>query len=46
MGQTRLVTATIARRATGAQHRAIIGLVAKNKPSVDFCEYWQRNATA
>jgi transposase-like protein len=27
----------------GAQYRAIIGLVAKNKPSVDFCGYWQRN---
>ena len=26
----------------GAQYRAIIGLVAKNKPSVDFCGYWQR----
>lgn len=28
----------------GAQYRAVIGLVAKNKPSVDFCGYWQRNA--
>src|SRR5271168_3398878 len=27
----------------GMQFRAIIGLVAKNKPSVDFCGYWQRN---
>jgi transposase-like protein len=26
----------------GMQFRAIIGLVAKNKPSVDFCGYWQR----
>ena len=26
----------------GAQYRTIIGLVAKNKPSVDFCGYWQR----
>ena len=26
----------------GAQYRAVIGLVAKNKPSLDFCEYWQR----
>ena len=26
----------------GDQYRAIIGLVAKNKPSVDFCGYWQR----
>jgi hypothetical protein len=30
----------------GAQYRAIIGLVAKNKPSVDFCGYWQRSAKA
>jgi hypothetical protein len=27
----------------GAQYRAIIGLVVKNKPSVDFCGYWQRH---
>jgi hypothetical protein len=26
----------------GDHFRAIIGLVAKNKPSVDFCGYWQR----
>ena len=30
----------------GAQHRAIIGLVAKNKLSVDFCGYWQRSPQA
>jgi transposase-like protein len=32
------------REANGAQFRAIIALVAKNKPSVDFCGYWQRAA--
>jgi transposase-like protein len=26
----------------GEQFRAIAGFVAKNKPSVDFCGYWQR----
>jgi transposase-like protein len=26
----------------GEQFRTIVGLVAKNKPSVDFCGYWQR----
>ena len=30
------------RMANGAQFRAIGALVAKNKPSVDFCGYWQR----
>jgi transposase-like protein len=27
----------------GDQFKAIAGLVTKNKPSVDFCGYWQRN---
>jgi transposase-like protein len=27
----------------GEQFKAIAGLVAKNKPSVDFCGYWQRS---
>jgi transposase-like protein len=30
----------------GAQFRAIIDLVVKNKPSVDFCGYWQRHIAA
>src|ERR1700677_4746725 len=30
----------------GMQFRAIIGLVAKNKPSGAFCGHWQRSATA
>jgi transposase-like protein len=30
----------------GAQFRAIGALVAKNKPSVDFCGYWQRAKAA
>jgi transposase-like protein len=30
------------REANGAQFRAVVGLVAKNQPSVDFCGYWQR----
>jgi hypothetical protein len=30
------------REANGAQFRANVGLVAKNKPSVDFCGPWQR----
>ena len=30
----------------GDQFRAIAGLVAKNKPSVDFCGYWQRAKAA
>ena len=25
----------------GDQFKAIAGLIAKNKPSVDFCGYWQ-----
>jgi ISXO2-like transposase domain len=28
------------REANGEQFRSIVGLVAKNKPSVDFCGYW------
>jgi len=27
----------------GAHFRSIIGRVVKNKPSVDFCDYWQRH---
>ena len=30
----------------GEQFRSIIGLVAKNRPSVDFCGYWQRSKAA
>ncbi len=30
------------RTGNGEQLRAVIGLVAKNGPSVDFCGYWQR----
>jgi hypothetical protein len=30
------------REANGEQFRLFVGLVAKNKPSVDFCGYWQR----
>jgi transposase-like protein len=30
------------REANGAQFKAIVALVAKNKPSVDFSGYWQR----
>ena len=30
----------------GEQFRAIVGLVSKNKPSVDFCGYWQRAKAA
>ena len=29
------------RMSNGAQFKAIVALVAKNKPSVDFCGYWQ-----
>ncbi len=34
------------RMANGEQFRSIIALVAKNKPSVDFCGYWQRHIKA
>jgi transposase-like protein len=34
------------RMSNGAQFRAIGALVAKNKPSVDFCGYWQRARAA
>jgi transposase-like protein len=34
------------REANGEQFRSIVGLVAKNKPSVDFCGYWQRAKAA
>jgi transposase-like protein len=34
------------RESNGAQFRSIVGLVAKNKPSVDFCGYWQRTKAA
>jgi hypothetical protein len=34
------------RMSNGEQFRAIAGLVAKNKPSVDFCGYWQRAVTS
>jgi hypothetical protein len=29
----------------GDQFKAIAGLVTKNRPSLDFCGYWQRSAT-
>jgi transposase-like protein len=31
------------RESNGEQFRSIVGLVAKNRPSVDFCGYWQRS---
>jgi hypothetical protein len=31
------------REANGEQFRSIVALVAKNKPSVDFCGYWRRS---
>jgi transposase-like protein len=34
------------RESNGAQFRSIVALVAKNKPSVDFCGYWQRHIVA
>ena len=34
------------RMSNGAQFRAIAALVAKSKPSVDFCGYWQRAKAA
>jgi transposase-like protein len=34
------------RESNGAQFRMIVGLVAKNGPSVDFCGYWQRAKAA
>jgi hypothetical protein len=34
------------RVSNGEQVRSIVGLVIKNKPSVDFCGYWQRHVAA
>jgi transposase-like protein len=34
------------RMSNGDQFRTILSLVAKNKPSVDFCGYWQRSRVA
>ncbi len=34
------------RMSNGDHFRSVIGLVAKNKPSVDFCGYWQRAKAA
>jgi hypothetical protein len=34
------------RAANGEQFAAVAGLVAKNRPSVDFCGYWQRARAA
>jgi len=34
------------RMSNGAQFRSIGALIAKNKPSVDFCGYWQRSKAA
>jgi hypothetical protein len=34
------------RVSNGDQFRAIVALVAKNRPSVDFCGYWQRHKAA
>ena len=34
------------RLSTGAQFHSVVSLVAKNKPSVDFCGYWQRHKAA
>lgn len=34
------------RASNGEQFRAVVGLVTKNGPSVDFCGYWQRSRAA
>ena len=34
------------REANGEQFGSIVALVAKNKPSVDFCGYWQRHVAS
>jgi hypothetical protein len=34
------------RMSNGEQFRSVVGLVAKNAPSVDFCGYWQRHKAA
>jgi hypothetical protein len=34
------------RASNGEQFRSIVALVVKNKPSVDFCGYWQRAKAA
>jgi hypothetical protein len=34
------------RMSNGDHFQSVIGLVAKNKPSVDFCGYWQRSKKA
>jgi hypothetical protein len=34
------------RTSNGEQFRSIVSLVTKNKPSVDFCGYWQRSKVA
>jgi hypothetical protein len=34
------------RMSNGDQFRSVVALVVKNRPSVDFCGYWQRHLTA
>ena len=34
------------RDSNGEQFRIVVGLVTRNKPSVDFCGYWQRSRRA
>ena len=34
------------RSSNGEQFRSVVSLVVKNKPSVDFCGYWQRHIAA
>lgn len=34
------------RESNGEQFRAVVGLVTRNGPSVDFCGYWQRTRAA
>jgi hypothetical protein len=34
------------RASNGAQFNTVVGLVTRNRPSVDFCGYWQRARAA
>ena len=34
------------RESNGDQFRSVVSLITKNKPSVDFCGYWQRHIVA
>ena len=34
------------RISNGGQFRSVVSLVTKNKPSVDFCGYWQRSTAS